>query len=410
VAVTPNGNIGITWYRWIVDNNTGLYNYNIYFAVLSNTGTVLLGPSNLTNNDQYDSFDNLAVPHFFSPSIAGTDDNRFILSWQNYQTDGNTIFNNNIWYTTHDSNGAGIFAPTPLTNDDRSNTPILDTLSNGNAIVTWNSYVLSPAFQIYSSYAVIAGSGSITKAATPLDTGGSGGPTTDSIHLPNGNTAIAIGQDNEVALMILDPDYNILAGPTFATTPNTFNIFMSVTHDEAGNIVMTWLDGASDPSSNLYYALADSSGTFLTHPTLIRNSASGLISSENGQGNAPILPAIQMMEVDIDVVPASPFNIIIPKAFLVPVAILSADGFNAVSDVHRSSLTFGKTGDEASLLFCLKNGFDVNRDGRRDLICSFRISKTGLTTGDTQAILHGTTAGGTAFEGTDSIKVRKGGK
>lgn len=405
VAVTPNGNIGITWYRWIVDNNTGMFNYNMYFAVLDNTGILLYGPSNLTNNDLYDNFNNPDVPHFFSPAIAGTDDNRFVLSWEDARTDGIKI-----WYTTHDSNGANIFAPVALTNDNYNERPILNPLSGGHVILTWISFGPAPAFQVNPTYAVISGSGAIVKDSTPIDSGFSDGPiSSDAVRLPNGNTAIALAQRSEVALTILDPSYNVIAGPTVAATSAAFSYYMSVTHDASNNIVMTWLDvvDPDQPSTNLYYALADSTGSFISSPTLVRNSPPGLITSENGQGNAPILPADNVMEVGIDIAPGTSANVIYQNVPLITVAILSADGFDAVRDVDRSSLTFGKTGDEASLNSCLsKQGRDVNSDGRGDLICYFRLSLTGIVLGDTQAILRGQTLNGTAFEGMDSIIVR----
>jgi hypothetical protein len=131
VAVTANGNIGITWRRVQYDN-TGLSNYNLYFAVLDETGTIISGPTNLTNDDQYDNFDNLDVPHIFSPAIAGTDDNRFVLSWEDYRTDGVSTFGSNVWYATYDSNGASILDPVALTSDNQSFAPVLNSLSGAN--------------------------------------------------------------------------------------------------------------------------------------------------------------------------------------------------------------------------------------------------------------------------------------
>jgi hypothetical protein len=231
-------------------------------------------------------------------------------------------------------------------------------------------------------------------------------PSHDAVLLPNGNIAIALGQVNEVALVILDSGYNIITGPTFAATTSAFNPYMSVTYDTSNNIVMTWLDDFESTSAN--YALADPTGSFISNPTLMRTSAipATLLVSANGQGNAPILTSEPPgMNVDIDIVPGSSLNVVSPKLLFVPVAILSANGFDALSDVDRSSLTFGKTGDEDSLLLCLSKGSDVNGDGRRDLICHFRFSLTGIAVGDTQAILKGQTLGGVPFEGMDSLRV-----
>jgi hypothetical protein len=53
----------------------------------------------------------------------------------------------------------------------------------------------------------------------------------------------------------------------------------------------------------------------------------------------------------------------------VPVAILSSPIFNALTDVVRSSITFGYTGTERSIAFCNASGTDADGDGRLDLMC-----------------------------------------
>jgi hypothetical protein len=113
------------------------------------------------------------------------------------------------------------------------------------------------------------------------------------------------------------------------------------------------------------------------------------------------------IEVSIDIIPGSTTNLIgIGGAGTIPVAILSTAAFNAPAIVNKTSLTFGKTGHEASLSHCLtKQISDVNGDGRGDLICYFRVGLTGLAPGDTQAILEGQTMNGTAFKGMDFVKV-----
>lgn len=115
-------------------------------------------------------------------------------------------------------------------------------------------------------------------------------------------------------------------------------------------------------------------------------------------------------QVDIDVVPGSATNIINLRSTSVPVAILSSDGFNAFTDVSRSSLRFGKTGNEPSFISCLKSGQDVNLDGRVDLICNFRVNLTGLVAGDTAATLKGSTVMGLPFEASSTVNVIKGPK
>ncbi|WP_158102664.1 SdrD B-like domain-containing protein [Lentzea kentuckyensis] len=107
-----------------------------------------------------------------------------------------------------------------------------------------------------------------------------------------------------------------------------------------------------------------------------------------------------------DVKPRSfPSSINLKKEGVIPVAVLSTAEFDAVALVDRSSLTFGATGLEQSLIRCGSPGEDVNDDGRADLVCQFDTTKTGLTCGMTTATLMGRTVDGRRFEGQDDIKL-----
>ncbi|KJK48078.1 hypothetical protein UK23_17995 [Lentzea aerocolonigenes] len=107
-----------------------------------------------------------------------------------------------------------------------------------------------------------------------------------------------------------------------------------------------------------------------------------------------------------DVKPRSfPSSINVKKEGLIPVAILSTAEFNAVTQVDRTSLTFGATGLEQSFVRCGSPGEDVNDDGRADLVCQFDTTKTGLTCGMTTATLVGRTVDGRRFEGQDDVKL-----
>ncbi len=69
----------------------------------------------------------------------------------------------------------------------------------------------------------------------------------------------------------------------------------------------------------------------------------------------------------------------------IPVAILSTESFLATTEIDQTTITFGKTGDEASLSKCNGNGEDVNSDGILDLVCHFSTRLTGFAAGDTAA-------------------------
>lgn len=84
-------------------------------------------------------------------------------------------------------------------------------------------------------------------------------------------------------------------------------------------------------------------------------------------------------------------------------AILSTSSFNAVTQVDTKSLTFGATGNEASLAFCNRAGEDVNGDGLPDLVCHFFTRRTGFTSASTTAVLKGKTVNGAAIQGSEGI-------
>ncbi|MFO8010652.1 MAG: hypothetical protein R6U89_07560 [Dehalococcoidia bacterium] len=117
-----------------------------------------------------------------------------------------------------------------------------------------------------------------------------------------------------------------------------------------------------------------------------------------------VLPLLK--EVDIDIMPFSRFNIVIPcSCGLIPVAILSSTDFYAPREVDDDSLTFGRTGDEESLFFCLRHPIDTNGDGFRDKICFFRSGLTDFRVGCTEGILKGSTVKGIPFQGRDVVWV-----
>jgi hypothetical protein len=109
--------------------------------------------------------------------------------------------------------------------------------------------------------------------------------------------------------------------------------------------------------------------------------------------------------VDISIKPGSsppvPIN---PRSHgNTPVAILSTATFNAVTGVDATSLTFGRTGQEQSLLFCNLGGEDVNGDGLPDLVCHFDTQSTKFQSGDTLGILMGKTVQGTPLIGQEAV-------
>lgn len=108
-------------------------------------------------------------------------------------------------------------------------------------------------------------------------------------------------------------------------------------------------------------------------------------------------------EVPSDIMPGSdPNEINLNSMGNIPVAILSLHGFDATSEVDKTSLAFGATGDEISLSKCTANE-DVNFDGRDDVLCHFSTQDSGFVMGDTEGIIKGDFVDGTPFKSRDAV-------
>lgn len=146
-----------------------------------------------------------------------------------------------------------------------------------------------------------------------------------------------------------------------------------------------------------------------SYPRLV--DANGTISGMAGSTGpytlnvmgVPLPATTQAIEIDIK--PGNKeFSVLNPSAKgVIPVAILSNKDFLPFS-VDVATLTFGRTGDEPSLVRCLKEGRDLNGDGTPDRICHFDNEKAKFNKTSATAKVKGK-AGGKAFEGLGSLKV-----
>ncbi|MGH8482175.1 MAG: PPC domain-containing protein [Nevskiaceae bacterium] len=135
-------------------------------------------------------------------------------------------------------------------------------------------------------------------------------------------------------------------------------------------------------------------------------SSSSLGANANGDYKLLISGvSVSTQQINIDIKPGSgdvaPIN---PKARgRVPVALLGSGEFS-VEDVDMTSLTFGHTGNEASLARCGGKG-DVNGDAFPDMVCHFENQAAKFDSSDEEAILRGELKNGSTFEGRGWLKV-----
>jgi len=117
-----------------------------------------------------------------------------------------------------------------------------------------------------------------------------------------------------------------------------------------------------------------------------------------GLGNE-FVPA--KLDVQIDIKPTDDRNRVRPgsKGGRIRVAILSNDEFDA-QKVKLASVRFGP--DKARVERSRVK--DIDNDDRPDLLVRFRLGKTGIVCGDSEASLTGETNSGLAIQGSDFVK------
>ena len=278
LAVAPNGTVGVVWRRYLYNNATNQFNTNIFFATLTSAGSLLTGPTNITNNTLWGTSSSINLPRFYGQTIAANTYNRFVIGWEeNRQVDASTL-KYNVWYAVRSTAGNSVFAPTALTSDDMSWGPVLNSLMNGDVIVNWLTDVAGPY------YRVIHANGALDFRVRSLD---ASGPyySVDAAQKSNGEIVVAWTTDTGVEFYTLHADYNIQGGPSWAYSPGRIrgrNI--SATADPYNRVILTWVDGES--FNKQIYALVEGS-FYQTYPVIFNSSRSPIAVTWRGQSTAP---------------------------------------------------------------------------------------------------------------------------
>jgi YVTN family beta-propeller protein len=139
----------------------------------------------------------------------------------------------------------------------------------------------------------------------------------------------------------------------------------------------------------------------------VLNTATNTIVSTIPVGGQPwafgrFIDTTSHVSVGIDIKPTS---INLRKTSQISVVIFSTMDFDAVNQISHESLTFGRTGSEDSLAYCINKPKDLNRDKIKDLLCYFYADHTGFQCGDNLGILNGYTVEGFPVIGSESVKI-----
>lgn len=299
VAASPDGRIGILWYRYLYQNSQ--YNYNVFFAILDAAGNVTYGPVNLTNNSVWGSWGGLNWPIFSSPRIAATGDNRFVLAWtREHQEFAGSV--DDIYYTVRNDNGNEVKNVTRLTSDTPGSFanyyPALTALQANRVFLSWISKSIS-ANDGDIFYVVLASDGSQLKTVTNLSGDGSviDWWNWDAVQLSDGNI-LAVWEAwgcfpgewaARLRYAVLDTSYNRIGTAKclgLSAVSTTGSTSASVTADAYGHGIITWTERDYIGRSNLYYALVNGSGSILTPPMALGTSMGKTATGSAGYGNS----------------------------------------------------------------------------------------------------------------------------
>jgi hypothetical protein len=299
VAATPDGRIGVVWYRYLWNSSTGQSNYNVHWAILDATGALAVGPTNLTNNTVWGAGSDLNVPRFYNPQIAATGDFRFVVAWQREHRES-AGWAGDIWYAVISNVGDVVRSPSRLTNSttganhSRYYSPAVTRLTGNRALLAFSGYTYPPGrADVY--YVALGSDGGIQRPITNL-TNGFWETRPDAIQLPNGRVVVAwTSRSLIITFAVLDADLNRVAGPTAVGSFGalTGNDYVSLTNDANDHAIFTWMDYDSSYPRNLYYALVNTNGGVVTPATIFQTSRAmppSIYTSSNGNTTYSWIP------------------------------------------------------------------------------------------------------------------------
>ena len=283
LAMSRDGRMALIWTQF---NTT----WNVYFAILDRDGTVLLPPTNVTNNtDTSVSFD--------FPSVISNGANRFWLVW--VKRIGAT--QSEVWNAMYNSDGSEVFEQ-----DSQDNLAggagvqyldlVLEQMSGDRMLIALtffdtNAGTYSPVYAVFDETA--------NDLQIPTEIPGANGWQPDIVQL--GDQTVLIAWTNDATSQI---EYALLFddGDTLSYVPGSLTAlqnpdgraadFVSVTSNMDGFGILSWMDVGF--SQRLYYALIDESGGLVTPPIISRSGVDQaspfVVSSSTAQGVAPLPP------------------------------------------------------------------------------------------------------------------------
>ncbi len=285
IAATPEGYLGISWQRQIIDEN-GAANYNVFYATAYPSGQVLINPTNITMISGWVTTSTVDTPVVEFSRVAATHDERFFFAWQSsHEEAGGSV--RDIYYAVRDRSGDIFTGTTNYTNDVPDDigyaSPIVTGLTNNRVLLTWVRR--SPEDDdIY--YAIINSDGTVFRPTNNLSRSEKvvDWLTSSAAELSDGRILVtwnAWGCSNSnfsgrTKISVLGANYNPTGNPVCLEDGPGIAIGgdygVSVAADSDDNAIITWTDADQNERRHLYYALVDSHLRIQTQPMIFHRS------------------------------------------------------------------------------------------------------------------------------------------
>ena len=270
ITSLPNGGYVIAWTS-VGQDGSG----NGVFAQIYDSNDAKVGAefqvNTHTNNGQLD------------PAISAFSDNKFIVVWTSNGQDGSMSgVYGQIFNSDGTKSGSEFLIPTNLGNAQYIQN--VKVLSDGNALVTWESYHLHSSsgggHEIFGQ--LISSSGSKIGSEFQINTVTAGGQNESQIsELSNGNVIVAyesgapVGERN-IRGQIIDASGTKVGSELTFSTSSTDQVEVAVAGLTGGGFVTTWQAANQDgDGQGVYYRVFDNNGTALTGELLANTTISG---------------------------------------------------------------------------------------------------------------------------------------
>jgi hypothetical protein len=288
-------------------------------------------------------------------------------------------------------------------------------------INTWVIYAKTRGYRVYTvGLGIGVNSARLTSMADP--TGGTYYPAATAANLTALYDEIytqIVSSTSPSAVDLVEVTRNyIVDHASFSLAPDSM-----ATNPATGETTITWLNvarytGNLDDrlSSNESFSVSFTAKSTLAGTNLPVNTVAAVASclDPNGASQTATLPPAYLTvtgwtPVAIDIKPGSDSNPINLKAHngVIPVAILSGSGFDALS-VDVNTVTFEGAREvhvDKDTGLARRHEEDVNNDGILDLVMHFQVDQTALSSASVAGHLSGMTYGGLHIEGSDTVRV-----